>query len=157
MSKYYSHRPDHRPIHHAATNSRFFLESFLRVSLLKENEWAEDRLIDFNLWASGVGVFAKPPASLDDRLKLNEDVQSVVLSLLSTFNMFLELCVEHGMIYSCPQIEFCLLTFKEELQTIIVKFPGHGPLEKVTATHSSNTMATKNSSMQSTEMTLNQI
>ena len=157
MSEYHPHRSEPRPIHHAATESRLFLESCLRISLLKEDEWAEDRLIDFNLWASGVGVFAKPPASLDDRLKHNEDVQSVVLSLLSTFNIFLKLCVDHGMIYSYPRIEFCLLTFREELEAMIVKFPGHRPLKRVTATYSSNTITTNNPSMQSKKMILNQL
>jgi hypothetical protein len=102
MSEDHSYRQGPWPIRDAATESRLLLESCLRASLPKEDEWAEDRLIDFNLWASGIGLFAKSPSSLDDRLKRNKDVQHVVLTLLSTLNVFLELCVEHGMIHSCP-------------------------------------------------------
>jgi hypothetical protein len=59
--------------------------------------WAENRLMDFNLWASGVGASAMPPAGLDQRLESQPDVRAVMLGLLSTLTTFVDLCVQLGM------------------------------------------------------------
>ena len=44
--------------------------------------WARDRLIDFNHWAAGVGLFAKGRNALDHRLLRNSETVRVILSVL---------------------------------------------------------------------------
>ncbi|KAF2873108.1 hypothetical protein BDV95DRAFT_372161 [Massariosphaeria phaeospora] len=80
----------------ATSASRRALERCLDVKDLMQDEWAENRLMDFNLWASGVGASAKPLASLDQRLESQPDVRAVVLGLLSTLVTFVDLCVDIG-------------------------------------------------------------
>lgn len=41
---------------------------FHRLAVMKD-EWAENRLADFNIWVSGIGASARNRASLDSRLK----------------------------------------------------------------------------------------
>lgn len=80
----------------ATALARRGLESCLSIASLTHNEWAENRLMDFNLWASGVGASAKPPANLDQRLESQPDVRAVILGLLSTLAAFVDVCLKLG-------------------------------------------------------------
>lgn len=62
------------------------LQSFtdcLDVEPLGKEEWAENRLADFNLWVSGTGASAQKRASLDSRLALEPQAREVILALLN--------------------------------------------------------------------------
>jgi hypothetical protein len=57
--------------------------------------WAESRLADMNLWASGVGALAKPYASLDRRLEFQPKPRLVLTSLLRSLHKIIENCREN--------------------------------------------------------------
>ncbi|KAL7930204.1 hypothetical protein V8C35DRAFT_324624 [Trichoderma chlorosporum] len=62
------------------------LQSFtdcLAVESLGKDEWAENRLADFNLWVAGTGASAQGRASLDSRLVLEPQARDVILTLLN--------------------------------------------------------------------------
>src|SRR5271168_3226164 len=65
------------------------------VSLMKDG-WAENRLIDFNLWSAGSGACAEGRTSLDDRLLLKPDIRDVLINLLLMLRIFAENCRELG-------------------------------------------------------------
>ncbi|KAK6523822.1 hypothetical protein TWF281_001790 [Arthrobotrys megalospora] len=81
-----------QPIHAAATACRKSLSRCLSIPRLKENGWADNRLVDFNLWAAGAGVFAKGKLSLDQRLSTKPEVQNTLVNLLDLLQMFVENC-----------------------------------------------------------------
>ncbi|KAK6352550.1 hypothetical protein TWF730_009374 [Orbilia blumenaviensis] len=83
-----------QPIHAAATNCRKCLATSLTIPRLKENGWAENRFIDFNLWAAGAGVSARGKLSLDQRLSTRPEVQNTIVNLLELLQMFVENCQE---------------------------------------------------------------
>lgn len=61
------------------------LQSFtdcLAVEALMTDEWAENRLADFNLWVSGIGASARGRASLDSRMALKPEAREVIANLL---------------------------------------------------------------------------
>lgn len=61
------------------------LQSFincLEVEELLNDEWAENRLADFNLWVSGTGALAGGRASLDHRLRAKPEARAVIANLL---------------------------------------------------------------------------
>ncbi|KAI3048308.1 hypothetical protein CBS147352_6322 [Aspergillus niger] len=59
-------------------------------------EWAENRVADLNLWASGAGALQVGKASLDARLSSNPDAKIFVVNLLGMLQVFVERCVETG-------------------------------------------------------------
>lgn len=63
-------------------------------------EWAENRLADLNLWASGAGALKVGKASLDARLSSNPDAKIFVVNLLGMLQAFVERCVETGTVES---------------------------------------------------------
>jgi len=69
---------------------------------LMHDGWAENRLLDFNLWASGVGAFAVPPVGLDYRLQDQLDVRAVTFGLLVTMETLLQYCERLGMFLNNP-------------------------------------------------------
>lgn len=54
----------------------------MAVDRLMKDEWAENRLADFNLWVSGIGASARGRASLDSRLALTPNARKVIANLL---------------------------------------------------------------------------
>jgi hypothetical protein len=83
-------------IYIATASCRKSFETCLSIPVLMENKWAENRLLDFKLWCSGVGALASPPAGLDYRLRTQLDVRAVVLGLLSSLRTLVDFCVQHG-------------------------------------------------------------
>ena|SRR5450432_4428345 len=83
-------------IFEAAAACRQSFEECLSIDRLMDHEWAENRLADFNLWAAGVGAFAKKDASLDQRLVFKPDVREVIVNLLYMLKAFVEQCQDHG-------------------------------------------------------------
>lgn len=67
-----------------------------RASRSAVMDWAENRLADFDLWVIGIGALSRPEASLDRRLASYHEVSSVVVSLLTIFESFLETCHDLG-------------------------------------------------------------
>lgn len=65
-------------------------------------EWAENRVADLNLWASGAGALQVGKASLDARLSSNPDAKIFVVNLLGMLQVFVERCVETGTVESSP-------------------------------------------------------
>lgn len=62
-------------------------------SHLMKDEWAENRLADFKLWAKGAGALAPDGASLDHRLSSNEETHSIILNLLLMLAVLVEDCM----------------------------------------------------------------
>lgn len=58
------------------------LQSFTDYLKVEKNEWAENRLADFNLWISGIGASSPSRASLDSRLALKPEAREVIANLL---------------------------------------------------------------------------
>jgi len=73
------------------------LTACVKVPVLMEEEWAENRLADFNLWANGVGALATGRASLDSRLGFKPEVQGVVTNLLYLLKDIVDECYKIGM------------------------------------------------------------
>lgn len=89
-------QPDPHSIFHASNACRQSFEDCLTITSLIHNEWAENRLAEFNLWAAGVGASVKQRASLDVRLALETEVRDVVTNLLITLRAFIEECRKLG-------------------------------------------------------------
>ncbi|KAF5535539.1 ankyrin repeat-containing protein [Fusarium mexicanum] len=87
-------------IFNATSACRSSLQSCLSIKPLAVNDWAENRLADFNLWAAGVGASAKTKASLDWRLHYQPEVRVVLVSLLITLRDYIEECKDRGLIES---------------------------------------------------------
>ncbi len=62
------------------------------IGRLMEDEWAENRLADFNLWDAGVGASAHPLASLDRRLMSQPEAYAIVQGLLKTLRTLVDRC-----------------------------------------------------------------
>ncbi|KAL7936122.1 hypothetical protein V8C35DRAFT_250369 [Trichoderma chlorosporum] len=77
---------------------RSALEKCSSIDTLMQNEWAENRRLDFNLWAAGLGASSASASSLDQRLANQPAARSVVLGLLSSLEMLIHNCIEitHG-------------------------------------------------------------
>ena len=60
------------------------------------DEWIDNRIADFNLWASGIGALSKNRSSLDARLELRPDLRSMVIDLLQLLILLIEDCIELG-------------------------------------------------------------
>ena len=82
----------------AAAECRQTLIACQSLKQLMQNEWAENRLADFNLWASSTGALARPRASLDARLALSPDTRDVVAKLLRMLNIMVGQCLTLGKI-----------------------------------------------------------
>jgi hypothetical protein len=80
----------------ATAACRKSLVKCLKVEELMKNEWAENRLADFNLWASGIGASASNRASLDARLALKSDARDIIANLLRLLNTVVEECILLG-------------------------------------------------------------
>ncbi|KAF5701635.1 ankyrin protein 3 [Fusarium globosum] len=84
-------------IHTATVACISSLEACLSVKPLMKGGWAENRLADMNLWASGVGALARPKASLDRRLEFQPKARLVLSNLLLTLQTLIEVCRIHAM------------------------------------------------------------
>ncbi|KAK5200380.1 hypothetical protein LTR92_000923 [Exophiala xenobiotica] len=78
----------------ATQRCRLSLTQCLQIPLLMEREWAENKLADFNLWASGIGAAAEhgDKISLDSRLNGKPALFDVFLRLLEMLLTCLEEC-----------------------------------------------------------------
>lgn len=83
-------------IFEATATCRQRFEQCLLITSLMRDEWAENRLADFNLWAAGVGASASRQASLDERLVFKPHVRDVIANLLRMLNTFMGQCQEYG-------------------------------------------------------------
>lgn len=60
------------------------------------DEWAENRLADFNLWVSGIGALAPGRASLDSRLALKPEALQIITNLLRLLTLTVDECKRLG-------------------------------------------------------------
>ncbi|KAK6498712.1 hypothetical protein TWF481_011288 [Arthrobotrys musiformis] len=81
-----------QPIRAATNACRKSLSTCLTIQRLKEGGWAENRLVDFDLWAAGAGVSAKGKLSLDQRLSPKPEIQNTIVNLLDLLKLFVENC-----------------------------------------------------------------
>ncbi|RGP78855.1 calcium calmodulin-dependent kinase [Fusarium longipes] len=81
-----------RAIYDASSLCRRSLAECIEIEELMRNEWAENRLADFNLWASGIGASVHGKASLDARLASRPDARDAVANLLQVMNSAVEEC-----------------------------------------------------------------
>lgn len=79
----------------ATQRSHQLLTQCLGIRLLMEHEWAENKLADFNLWASGIGAAARETdkISLEARLSGRPALLRIFTRLLQMLIGFLEECV----------------------------------------------------------------
>ncbi|PYH34855.1 retropepsin-like aspartic protease, partial [Aspergillus neoniger CBS 115656] len=63
---------------------------------LMENEWAENRLADMNLWISGTGACARGRASLDSRLASRPEAHDVIFNLLRLLSTMIDECLKRS-------------------------------------------------------------
>jgi len=82
----------------AAINCRQSLERCLAITSLRNEDWAENRLADFNLWDSGLGASSVGRSSLKDRLTSKPYLRDAILNLLVVYQGSVELCAELGKI-----------------------------------------------------------
>ncbi|EPS37718.1 hypothetical protein H072_8571 [Dactylellina haptotyla CBS 200.50] len=81
-------------IREAAVACQQSLKKCLEIPHLTENGWAENRLLDFNLWAAGAGVSAKGKLSLDERLSSKTEIKNTLANLLRLLKLFVDSCQE---------------------------------------------------------------
>lgn len=83
-------------IYNATDACRKGLAKCVDIEELMQDEWAENGLADFNLWASGVGASALGRASLDARLALRPDARDTIANLLQVLTAAVEECKSLG-------------------------------------------------------------
>ena len=99
-------------IYDATELCRSSFQECLDIKELMKDEWAENRLADFNLWAAGVGASARQEACLDTRLSDEPGARQVVIGLLVSLEAYIEQCKSNGKIPSskswymhiCPKL-----------------------------------------------------
>ncbi|UPK92538.1 hypothetical protein LCI18_003473 [Fusarium solani-melongenae] len=80
-----------------ATNAtRHILESCKSVEVQVVKDWTENRILDFNLWAAGIGALSTSQSSLDKRLTSQPAVRSVLLGLLAALRTLAQDCLDLG-------------------------------------------------------------
>lgn len=89
-------------IFEAATACRLLFRTATTTPRLMQEEWAENRLADFNLWAMGVGATSTMKASLDHRLRANPDARTILLNLLLMLKILIQKCIDGGMYVIYP-------------------------------------------------------
>jgi hypothetical protein len=89
-------RPECTPptISKAAILCRHKLEECLEIESLASQNWAENRLADFNLWDAGLGASSAEEPSLEARLAGKPHIGKVLLNLLIVYWRSIELCIE---------------------------------------------------------------
>lgn len=87
-----SQMPELGDIHHATMGCISAFTACLVIKPLMKEGWAESRLADLNLWASGVGALARPDMSLDRRLQFQPKPRMVLVNLLLTLQEFISSC-----------------------------------------------------------------
>lgn len=94
-------------IYSAAQRCHQLLTQCLDIRLLMEREWAENRLADFNLWASGIGAAATEmdKISLDARLSGRPTLLTIFIRLLQMLIGFLEECLVSGVHQGTDELE----------------------------------------------------
>lgn len=83
-------------IFNAAIACRRIFRKALTVPRLTQQEWAENRLAEFNLWAAGAGAYATEKASMDHRLRGNKDAHTILVNLLSMLAILVQKCIEEA-------------------------------------------------------------
>ncbi|KAL2858223.1 hypothetical protein BJX68DRAFT_163001 [Aspergillus pseudodeflectus] len=88
--------PAFATIFDAATECRYIFRTAITTPRLMHQEWPENRLADFNLWASSAGASATGKASLDYRLRENLDAHTILINLLSMLRILVQKCISQG-------------------------------------------------------------
>ncbi len=78
-----------------ADECRQSLQTCIQVQTLMEDEWAENSLGNFRLWAAGLGVFAAKD-SLDERLSVDLHTRNLIKNLLILLKGLIDNCKALG-------------------------------------------------------------
>lgn len=97
---------------------RQIFKSATQYPRLMDQEWAENRLADFKLWAKGAGALAPGKASLDHRLASSAETHSIILNLLVMLSMLMEDCIAAATNTHHTRLEGGLGLSNEELQSM---------------------------------------
>ncbi|KAI1123790.1 hypothetical protein F5Y10DRAFT_269718 [Nemania abortiva] len=84
-------------IYHATNACRLSLQSCQSIKSLMGDGWAENRLTDFNIWASRLGASDLTQESLDCRLHYQPNVSVVLVGVLVALDCQVELCKDLGL------------------------------------------------------------
>ncbi|KAL3481490.1 hypothetical protein BJX99DRAFT_148515 [Aspergillus californicus] len=82
-----------RSVAYLTTTCRVAFNQCVTHHSLRKNQWAENRLADFSLWADGVGALAGSRASLDSRFQSQPRELALVKGTLVMLHGFLDQCV----------------------------------------------------------------
>lgn len=74
------------------------LEQCITITVFKYQEWAENRLADFNVWDSDLAASSDGQASLENRLFLKPQLRTAVLTVLLLYKQSIDLCIDLGTI-----------------------------------------------------------
>ncbi|EPS37492.1 hypothetical protein H072_8813 [Dactylellina haptotyla CBS 200.50] len=88
-----------RVIREATTACRRSLLQCMEIPRLMIDGWAENRLIDFELWSAGAGVSAVGRLSFDERLVLKPDIRDGIANLINLLKVFIDNCQENAKDY----------------------------------------------------------
>ena len=77
---------------------------------LMHQEWAENRLADFNLWSSGAGASTTGKASLDRRLRANPEARTILINLLLMLKILVQKCIDGGTCHTTHRLRLIIQT-----------------------------------------------
>lgn len=83
-------------IFHSSAACHQSFKDCLEIACLKNNDWAENRLAEFKLWAARFGASIEVQNSLDKRLAFEPELRAVLSNLLVLLKGFIEQCKELG-------------------------------------------------------------
>lgn len=95
-------------IFEAATACRLLFRTATTTPRLMQQEWAENKLADFNLWAMGAGATSMMKASLDYRLSANPEAHTILLNLLLMLKILIQKCIDGGLYGIHPKKKFVI-------------------------------------------------
>ncbi|QKX62441.1 uncharacterized protein TRUGW13939_09602 [Talaromyces rugulosus] len=83
-------------IFNSAIACREIFRTATKFSRLMRQEWAENRLADFNLWTAGSGASTTGKTSLDHRLQANQETHIIIVNLLCMLRILIEKCIKEA-------------------------------------------------------------
>jgi hypothetical protein len=86
-------------IFEAAAACRRIFRTATTAPRLMRQEWAENRLADFNLWSTNAGATSTGKASLDHRLRGTPEAQIILLNLLLMLRILVQKCIDGCMVF----------------------------------------------------------
>lgn len=98
----------------------------LGVDFLMVDEWAENRLADFNIWIFGTGATARGKASLDSRLAGRPETKEIIIELLHHLGVLIRQCKDFGR--EAETFDYAPVPSNDEDLLEVDQSPQHSPL-----------------------------